>query len=376
MGTITGDTSIWDNLIAWGTEHTPEDDATEVATQSPIPAQAYENKGSAESIVEYYVDVTDQNLLDDFFQQEDNNSLLQTDLYRSSHYTNEDVSIRAYFQDLIDKDIFYKDITHISSILPERPMYGIIGGSIGGGTGGPTSLPVDFKYSPFVEPLLLDETFEIEAVLRAAFLPAFRPGEDAIIPHPDRHATMRVMSIDKEVIYATTNFFMEGYNKSTKESFKIIESTLGNTLQLNKEKYKLFKMRLGLVDAQEPFDWLRSWEDKWDRYMRASVLARNRWRWYILFGSHLIGGYPLQYSLGADAKDEPFNGIVVDIFVTDDVRLPEMKRMTTEDGSVYFRWGGTTYNPDNLQFERTIPEYPSIPAKASSPDEAEFENEP
>jgi len=348
------------------------DDETVVPT--PIPYDAYVSKPSAEGKVANNCDVSSQESIDAYFNN--GHEYLQTGTYSHSNM-GPGISLRDYFQGKIDNGSMYHNAAGLmlSGAVSDRPLYNLGGGGAGGGSGGPISLPVDYRYSPFIIPSLLNEQFEIEAVLRAGFLPGFRPGEDAIIAHPDRYATMRVMTIDKDVVYASTNFMMEGYTKATKESFKVIESTLGNTLQLNKEKFKIFKMNLGLVDAQEPFDWLRSWEDKWNRYMRASVLARNRWRWYILFGSHLIGGYPLQYSLGASAKDEPYTGITVDIFVTDDILLPEMKRMTTEAGLVYFRWGGTTYNPNTLQFEKTIPEYPTSPPKATSPDESEFENE-
>ncbi len=339
-----------------------------------IPLDAYLKKGPAEEKVRGMLNDSgsEQDQLDNLLNFSPD---LATDDLKPSYMTDSGRTILKFYSDGTWKPaVGYADDF---SDLPERTKY-VTGDPVGKGTsGGPTALPIDYKYSPFVEPSLLDEAFGIEAVLQAGFLPAFRPGDlnEGIVAHPDRHATIRVMSIDKEVIYATTNFMMEGYNKVTKESFKIIESTLGNTLQLNKEKYKLFKMKLGVVDAEAPFDWLRSWEDKWDRYMRASVLAKNRWRWYILFGSHVIGGYPLQFSLGADAKDEPFTGISVDIFVTDDKPLPEMKRMVSEDGFVYFRWGGTTYNSDTLQFESTIKEFPTSAPKAMSPDEAEYERE-
>jgi hypothetical protein len=65
----------------------------------------------------------------------------------------------------------------------------------------------------------------------------------------------------------------------------------------------------------------------------------------------------------------------MDLFVTDDVRLPDMKRITSENGLTYFRWGGTVYNPDSLTFERTIEEYPTSAGKAEDPADAEYESE-
>jgi hypothetical protein len=357
----------------------PEEDGPKT-----IPEQAYWPKEECNSYIRGSADgvasdgeITDQDALDNWLN--DRTYLIQTDTYKKTGAIGE-LSIRDYFKPAIEAGIFIENEAALAvwGALKDRPHYLTAGqGAASGGAGGPTALPVDFLYSPFVEPALLDETFEIEPVLRAGFLPAFRPGDldEYIVPHPDRHATIRVMSIDKEVIYATTNFMMEGYTKATKESFKIIESTLGNTLQLNREKYKLFAIKIGLVDAELPFDWLRSWEDKWEKYMRASVLAKNRWRWYILFGGHLIGGYPLQYSVSANAKDEPYSSINMDLFVTDDVRLPNMKRIASENGLTYFRWGGTVYNPDSLTFERTIEEYPTSAGKAEDPADAEYESE-
>ena len=372
-----GNYLIGDTLGTTLTENIPDVDPKVLPA---VPWQAYVPNGAAEGMVKADSRTdggSNQDGIDKFFE-DPMNYLLQTSAYNHSSWGPGVVHINVFFQDLMDENVFQNNATAelMYGDLAGRLKYGGDGGGAGG-PGGPAIFPVDYLHSPFVESALLDETFTIEPVLQAGFLPAFRPGDlnEGIIAHPDRHATIRVMSIDKEVIYATTNFMMEGYNKATKESFKIIESTLGNTLQLNKERFKLFKMKLGLTDAEAPFDWLRSWEDKWDKYMRASVLAKNRWRWYILFGSHLIGGYPLQYSLGVDAKDEPFAGIMVDIFVTDDIPLPDMKRMVSENGLVYFRWGGTTYNPDTMQFESTIREFPTSAPKAMSPEEAEYESE-
>ena len=349
--------------------------------QNYIPIYAYWSSATCEGYMENDsgVDVSNQEALDNFFISATNGLLLQTDKYHISGAVAP-YTVKSFYE----KDLASGDRVHSPGAigtfgpLKDRGYYdsgGLIAAT--GGTGQPASLPVDFLYSPFVEPALLTEQFEIEPVLNAGFLPGFRPGDldQYIIPHPDRYSTIRVMSIDKEVIYATTNFMLESYTKATKESFKIIESTLGNTLQLNKEKYKLFTLKIGLVDAATPFDWLRNWEEKWEKYMRASVLAQNRWRWYILYGSHLIGGYPLQYSLSANAKDEPYSSINVDIFVTDDVRLPDMKRMASEDGLTYFRWSGTVYNQDTTQYENVIPEYPTSARKAETPEDASYESE-
>lgn len=298
-----------------------------------------------------------QEALDEFFDENINNQLLQTSTYRHSlSQTNNNESIAGHFEDLITGENAIYSPPMTSWGLP-RPLSGrtyyYVGAAAGSSSGGAVNLDVDYLYSPFVAPAILSESFELGAAIRAGFMPALRPGDPGVNPgdgnfsivnHPDRHATIRVMSIDKQVIYATTNFMMEGYNKSTQESYKILESTLGNTLQLNKEKFKIVKIKLGLIDAQIPFDWLNSWEDMWNRVMRASVLAKNRWRWYILFGSHIIGGYPLQYSMGSNASDEPFTGIIVDVFVTDDRPLPPV--LTLGFGAISLTWDGVSYTSD------------------------------
>jgi len=349
------------------------------SSKIPLPRLAYSPPWVCNGIITTKlsaagVDTSDSDAVDE--QLRGMSEWLYTDKYHPKGSIST-IQVSTYCEMLLAGGHYRHNFEFLGVPLSTRPFYGKGSSVSASGSGGATSIPVDFRYSPFVEPALLSEQFEIEPVLRAGFLPAFRPGDadEYIMPHPDRYSTIRVMSIDKEVIYATTNFILRGYSKATKESFKVLESTMGNTLQLNREKYKIVALQIAVIDARAPFDWLRNWEDKWDKYMRASVLAKKRWRWYIMFGSHLLGGYPLQYSVASSAQDEPQSLINMDVFVTDDIPLPDMKRVVSESGLTYFQWEGTVYNPDTMSFEKPIPEYSSLATKAETPSDAEYERE-
>lgn len=250
-----------------------------------------------------------------------------------------------------------------------RPIYvGGVDGSFGGG-GGITALDVDYRSSFWKMPDVASEQFRLEPVLEAGFLPAIRPSDlGGIALHADRHATIRVMSIDGSRIYATTNFMLQSVNKNVEEDFTPLKSIWGTSLQFMREKFKLYRLDFQMLDAKN-FDWQRAWKKAWNSYIRGSVLAANKWRFYVLYGSHLLGGYPIKYRDASSADEEPLTKMSITLFITDDESLPKMTRMESKTGLVYFQWTGTTYVSGMGVYDKPIPELddePPLKARESS----------
>lgn len=253
------------------------------------------------------------------------------------------------------------------------------------GSGAAANLDVDFKGSPWKMPEVNEERFKLENVLKMGFLPGLRPGHPTnqapyggIVHHPSRYSTIRVMSIDGSCVYATTNFMLEGIQRVVEEDYRPSRGFEENLLQLHGEKFKLYSLKLKMIDSAN-FDWMRGWDRAWQRYMRASVLAENKWRFYILSGAKMYGGYPLKYSDTSSAADEPCADLSVVMFVTDDVPLPVMVRLVNKEGMEYFKWSkeGAVFVSGEVSDLRA-PEFndPSEPIQAKNAGEAEVENPP
>jgi hypothetical protein len=255
------------------------------------------------------------------------------------------------------------------------------GGGIGSAApGGEAAVNLDpaFRASPY---RMLDvdiEKFNVENVLRAGFLPAIRPGDLGGIAHvPSRHATLRVMTIGGVCKYATTNFMLEGVMRAVEEDYRPSTGFEENLLQLHGQKYRLYSFKMVLLDAAN-FDWARAWDRAWQNYIRASVLAQNKWRCYILCGNRLYGGYPLKYNDNATAQGQPATDITMVMFITDDEALPSMARVANKQGMVYYKWKGTTFvsGASGNIVDRPIPEYSGdLSMTAEDPEETEYEDE-
>lgn len=220
------------------------------------------------------------------------------------------------------------------------------GASFSGSGGAPAALEVDVLVSPYLLPDVEAETFKIEPVLRAGFMPALRPGDvGGIQLHPSRYATMRVMSIEGSVKYATTNFCLDTVQKDVRENFAVRQSFHGTQLEFNKERYRVYSFGFSLIDSRN-LDWDRAFELAWQRFMRGAVLAARKWRWYLLEGGRLYGGYPLGYSHRKSAAGEPVTGLTLQVYITDDIPLPEMRMYPAPGFSAnngFYRWKGDSY---------------------------------
>ena len=315
--------------------------------------------------------------------------LLCTDTYCSSTAKDSQVKIEVFYTGtrLVTEDLFNGDTVRTTvniykppsgysiSDISDRNIYKVDADAIAAAA--QVDLDVTFLGNAFQELSADWDQFEIEPVLRAGFLPAIRPGQyGGLTLHPDRHATIRVLDINGNLKYSTTNFMLESVAMATKESFSVSSAFTGNTLQFSEEKFKIFKLSLRLIDAEYPFDWRRAWDRNWRKYMRGSQLVKDKSRFYILYGSSLIGGYPLQYTFSASANDEPYSALSVDIFVTDNIPLPEMKYIASEkEGEqVGFKWTGTEYSTEDMDAaiqSLEAREYYSPPLKPTSPKKAE-----
>jgi hypothetical protein len=213
----------------------------------------------------------------------------------------------------------------------------------------------------------------------AGFLPGRRPGKHGSIKHhPDRKATIRIMSSDGTVIYATTNFMLEGYNDSQQEGFQSMDTFDGAVGQFSDEMPRTITFRGKLLDCMS-FDWLRSWEAAYEKYMRGSINARNMWRFYILFQAKIVGGYMLNCAKSGDAGAEPVVPFQFSVLVIDNMPLPEMETVTDALGQLYSRYNGSaeTLATDiaRLRLDAPTPEYSelSVPegfsGEATNPDE-------
>lgn len=236
----------------------------------------------------------------------------------------------------------------------------------GGGTGGPAALEPELVAGPAWDPISTTiRSFDITKAMIAGFLPGRRPGKNGSIKHhPDRKSTIRIMSSDGTVIYATTNFMLEGYNDSQQEGFQSMDTFDGAIGQLSDEMPRTITFRGKLLDCKS-FDWVRQWEAAYDKYMKGSINAKNMWRFYILYQAEIVGGYMLNCAKAADAASEPAVPFQFSVLVTDKMPLPEMETVTDALGQLYSRYNGSTENLAadiaKLNLDAPTPEYSEIP---------------
>jgi len=256
-----------------------------------------------------------------------------------------------------------------SSLIPwtslppvaSRMAWTLAPGATPGGSGGQATLPVDYQSSPWRMPEVNIENFRLGPLLNAGFLPGRRPGDvGGIIRNPSRIATLRVMSITGECVYATTNFMLESVQRLVEEDYTPANGFEENLLQLHGEKFKLFNFRMRMIHASN-FDWRRQWDRAWKYILRGSQLALHKRRCYILEGTEEYGGYPLRYSDQKNASEEPSSVLTMTMFVTDNEPLPVMTRLVSKDGQEYFKWlgskGSFTYSSRSLNLINNPPEY-------------------
>ena len=260
--------------------------------------------------------------------------------------------------------------------LPNRPIYTDSGGlSALGSGGGESYMQADFRSSPFQLPDIDIQRFRLEPVLRAGFLPARRPGRfDGIREHPSRYNTMRVMGIGGDAVFASTDFMLPGLQEESSENFSVNPSMWGLSIRFDIEKYSIYTLTMELINSHN-FDWLRQFKYAWKNYLRGSVLAGNQWRFYMLSGARLLGGYPVKYQMLSAAKDEPATQMSMVMIVTDDEALPKMQEIVDKrSGLTFFKWEGSVYSSPIAGVKNPVigPVEKSQDLLASSEDETTF----
>lgn len=247
---------------------------------------------------------------------------------RMANYLVTDLS---YAQATIDADPPYdRDVYILSSI-----------GTTSSGEGGIQALDPELIAGTMWEgPITEKENYNILYGMQAGFLEARRPGKDgAIINHPDRHTTIRIISISGELIYATTNIFIENINTARQETFSPSYAADGFAGYFGEERPQQAVVTGKLIDSAN-FDWLRKWEEVYDKLGRGSVLSKNRWRMYILYKSKIYEGYPLTNQIFESAVAEPLAPFSFNFMITNRKPLPQLQVFTDPDGRIFQKYEG------------------------------------
>ena len=197
----------------------------------------------------------------------------------------------------------------------------------GGGSGPPRIL--DFIVGGLWGPRYFDgETFDIENVLRAGFLPSRRPG-DGKSKNPFRkrqdnsYATLFVMDINGMVMYKTSNFRLQAVAKRVGDKMRKISTQEGTTISFTCQKNNTFNFQGVFLDTPD-YDWARQWYLNWDNYTRGQVTARNLCRVVIVVNEILTAGYLTRMSTNEDATMPYRETFTFSIFVTDHIMLPTL----------------------------------------------------
>jgi hypothetical protein len=156
------------------------------------------------------------------------------------------------------------------------------------------------------------------------------------------------MSASGDVIFATSNFTVQKIHRGRKEEAFPQATFDGASILFGKARNSVYNVSGTLLDS-ENFDWMRSWDTNWDTYLKGGVLARNLWRFYLLYKAKIIAGYLLKYQTIEDATVEPRVPFQFSILVInpeeDDVPLPKLEVLHDDAGELYTKYGG---NIDSL----------------------------
>jgi len=212
----------------------------------------------------------------------------------------------------------------------------------GGGRGGGGTTPLPFVAGgPWAETAFRGKTFALEPVLKAGFGPAVRPGTGGyIVDHPHRYATIHVIDIDGTVRFSTTDFALQKVAKQVGEKFQMISTWDGPQLVFRCERGSIYQLGFSMLNTKN-FDWLRAFQMNWTRYFRGSALASQQSRLYVLYGATLLGGYPTGMSISESTTAEPLAQLMIQMYITDDVPLPDMTIINAATGE--YTWEGDTF---------------------------------
>lgn len=165
--------------------------------------------------------------------------------------------------------------------------------------------------------------------------------------HPgDRRATIRVITNDGICWFSSTNFIVQKISKADSETIAPLPTFDGTTGIFLNPKPRTFAISGGLISADD-YQWARSWEYNWSRYLKGSVTHQSSARIFFLYGGWLLGGHLLNYSLSEAAASPHYCGIEVSIYVTDYTPLPnnmaeDWEESTGENSGSYYRQSGKT----------------------------------
>jgi hypothetical protein len=175
-------------------------------------------------------------------------------------------------------------------------------------------------------------TFNILYPIKAGFLPGRRPGiHGAIKPHPERVTTFRVMDLDGNTVYATTNIMVQSVNDVRREAFTPSMASDAPSGTYGSESPRQVSVSALLMNADN-FDWKRKWERVYDEMARGSVLSRKEWRFYFLYMAEIYGGYPIAQTISTQAQDDKTVRLSFQMYVTDHYPLPKLHVVDEEQG--------------------------------------------
>lgn len=176
------------------------------------------------------------------------------------------------------------------------------------------------------------KTFNILHPIQAGFLPAVRPGKNGkIIPHPERYSTFRIMNIEGDTIYATTNIMVQSVVDVRRETFTASGAADAPSGTYGTESPRQIQVSAVLLNADN-FDWKRKWERVYDEMARGSVLSRKEWRLYFLHMADIYGGYPIAQTISTQAQGDQTPMLTFQMYVTDHYPLPKLHIVDEAEG--------------------------------------------
>jgi len=153
------------------------------------------------------------------------------------------------------------------------------------------------------------------------------------------------MTSDGIIWFSSTNLIVQEVGKGDSETvgpLPTFDGTTGIFLQSNP---RTFAIKGGLISADD-YQWARSWEYNWSRYLKGSETHQSGARVFFFYNGWLLGGHLLNYSLSEAASSPHYCAIQISIYVTDYKPLPntsgEWEESSGENSGSYYRKTGQT----------------------------------
>jgi hypothetical protein len=237
---------------------------------------------------------------------------------------------------------YIKDLTHWTREEAEgftvgrnntnRTIYHYNRGNSGSSGGSVNTQPPLIAGASWAAPDDDVKTFNILHPIQAGFLPAVRPGKNGkIIPHPERYSTFRIMNIEGDTIYATTNIMVQSVVDARRETFTASGAADAPSGTYGVESPRQIQVSAVLLNADN-FDWKRKWERVYDEMARGSVLSRKEWRLYFLYMAEIYGGYPIAQTISTQAQGDQTPMLTFQMYVTEHYPLPKLHVVDETEG--------------------------------------------